>query len=65
MLEKYEGRYIRVRTKDGQSFSGLVGDYVEPIHNDNGIESIIIDDTERRRPIEIYQNEIQEIEILK
>lgn len=62
-LKKYEGKKVVIMTKDKQILRGIVGDYIEPIHNKNNRESIVVDDVIRRFPVEVYEEEIETIEI--
>ena len=40
-LKKYYGRGVVIVTDDGQTFSGVIDDYISPDDNENGKESII------------------------
>ena len=63
-LRTLEGKNVVIMTKNKQIFRGFVGDYIEPIHNENGIESIVVDDLTRRHPVELCEEEIKTIDIM-
>ena len=62
-LRYYEKRRIRLTCPDGDVFEGFVGDWIDPIDNDNGKPSIILD-LDDGRLIEFYEEEISTIEEL-
>ena len=58
------GKDVIINTVDGKTFSGRISDYIEPIHNENGQESIVIDDVSSKYPIELYWDDIDSIRVL-
>lgn len=59
-LKKYYGRGVVIVTDDGQTFSGVIDDYISPDDNENGKESIILT-TKKQSLIEFYEDDIKEI----
>ena len=57
-LNKYSGKKIRILCRDGESFEGLAYDYIPPQDNEPEEASITINS------IEIFESEIEQIEIL-
>lgn len=57
-LYKYCGKFVGIRTNDGQYFIGKACDYTPSQNNTPEIASISIGD------IEIYENEIKSIDIV-
>lgn len=64
MLENYEGKTVIAETDNHRIFCGEVTDYVEPCHNENGKESIIIKDIRTGRFVELYEKDLKSIEIM-
>lgn len=64
-LAKYDGEYVSIEDIDGKIWQGKVGDYVEPIHNEHGKASIVIDVPKLDFPVELREDEIKTIEILE
>lgn len=67
-LGKYEGKYVRIISNEGNLWEGEVLDYVWPEDNENNLESIIISCDKGKFPgklIEFYEKDIKSIEIIK
>ncbi len=64
-LTQYENKYIRLIATDNEIYEGFVSDYIDPIDNENNMESIILDIENKLYPIEFYPYEIASVEILK
>ncbi len=58
-LHEYHGKHIIITTVDGKVFQGQAYDYISPQDNMPAIASITIGD------VELYENEIINIEILE
>lgn len=62
-LKELCGKRIRIVSPDGASFTGKVSDYFYPEDNENEKESVVLD-TEDGTLIEIYEDDIKELEII-
>lgn len=58
-LYECHDKYVIIKTVDGQVFQGFAYDYIPPQDNVSKIASISIGD------VELYENEIIDIEILE
>lgn len=70
-LSTLEGKRVRLVSRNGQSYEGIVGDYIYPEDNvPEEIEAIIIDNPTRddgfkyKNPVEFTASEIESIEII-
>lgn len=64
-LRDYEGKTVRLRTTCGSVYEGRVSDWVSAEDNtDFCFESIILDISEEKFPVEFPKHEIAEIEIV-
>ncbi len=63
-LKNYESKKVHIVDVSGNSFSGIVGDYVFPDDNEFEEESVILD-IENENPMEFYLSDIQSIEIVE
>nr|WP_325302755.1 hypothetical protein [uncultured Dysosmobacter sp.] len=71
-LSTLEGKKVRLISKSGRSYEGVVGDYIYPEDNaPEEIEAIIIDKPSRddgfvyKSPVEFTAPEIKSIEIIE
>lgn len=70
-LSALEGKKIKLVNKDGQTFEGIVGDYIYPEDNvPQEVEAIIMDSPMRNdgfkyeNPVEFTEPEIKSIEVI-
>ena len=64
MLEKYESKKVVIETDNQKIFRGKIVDYIPPDYNENGKESIVIDDAHTGRLVELYGCDIKSIDIM-
>lgn len=64
-LGQYEGKLVVIVDVDNKIFHGRVTDYFYPDNNDDGKESIAIDDYRYGNPIEFNEDDIKTIEFIK
>lgn len=57
-LWEYEGKNVKVTTKEGQTFEGKAYDYTAALDNTPEIASISIGHTE------LFENEIQSVQLI-
>ncbi len=66
ITQSLEGKRVKVVHSGGEIFIGIVGDYIYPEDNEpDGIASIVLDHCNQLSyPLEIYENEIKQIDII-
>ena len=63
-LKQYCGKHVRIVDVDGETFEGIVTDYIYPGDDDTELESIIIDCTKGKltgKSVEFWERDIQAI----
>ena len=62
ILSDFFEKRVNVVCTDGDILTGYVGDYIDPIDNENGKPSIVID-TDSGALIELYEDDIKSIKV--
>lgn len=65
MLEKYDGHEIVVGATNGNVFRGKVIDYITVADSEDGRDSIVLRDRPTGKLIELYEEDIKTIDIIK
>ncbi len=60
-LKRFYNTKVNIITNTGMKFDGIVTDYFYPDENETGKESIVIDSS-NSSAIEVYEDDIKEIE---
>lgn len=70
-LWKFEGKKVKLTSKTGKIFEGVVGDYIYPEDNEpEGMDAVVLDYPIRndgyqyQNPVQFNADEIQSIEII-
>lgn len=64
-LGQYEGKKVRLISKSGKTYIGIVGDYIDPEDNEpEGIASVVLDIPGAKHPVEFPEHDIVSIEAI-
>ena len=63
-LRSYEGKKVVIELNDKKVYRGRVSDFIFAEDNNPPKNSIIVDASGHKFPIEIYEDEIKSIEVL-
>ncbi|MDO4670220.1 MAG: hypothetical protein Q4A67_01980 [Aerococcus sp.] len=64
-LGQYEGQFVFIVGTNNKAFRGLVTNYFYPEDNEDGKESIAINDSRYNNLIEFNEDDIKTIKIIK
>lgn len=64
-LKDFWEKKVVIQAKNNRIFRGEITDYIYPEDNENEKESIILEPINGGNPIEFYENDIKEIQILQ
>lgn len=62
-IKKFYDCNVKLYTNDGRYFIGLVTEYYYADENENGMQSVVLDCPVFDEPVEIYEDNIADIEI--
>ncbi|NMA07284.1 MAG: hypothetical protein GX928_06190 [Ruminococcaceae bacterium] len=64
-LQEYESKQVIIQTPENKIFRGNVVEYFSAEINENNKESIVLRDVKTNALIELYEEDIKSIEIVK
>lgn len=65
MLEKYDGHEVVAEATNGNIFRGKVIDYITVADSEDGRDSIVLRDLPTGKLIELFEEDIKTIDIVK
>lgn len=67
-LINYDGKKVKIISKNNNIFEGIVSDYCYPDEDDNNLEMIVVDIEKGEyagKPVGFYEEDIKSIEIIE